>query len=91
MGVGGGAAFPPIQGAVSDKLGSPNSYFIPAIGFFCTAAYGVGMVFYERRMAKTIADAAITGPIVASSLDRSDSTDEKFDTEESKIETTHIA
>ncbi|GAA5978186.1 hypothetical protein JCM5350_007425 [Sporobolomyces pararoseus] len=82
MGVGGGAAFPPMQGAVSDKLGSPNSYFIPAIGFFCTALYGYGMIFYERRMAKKIADAAIAAPNAAGTLDRADSSDEKYESEE---------
>jgi FHS family L-fucose permease-like MFS transporter len=78
-----------MQGAVSDRLGSPKSYFIPAIGFLCTAAYGYGMIFYERRMVKKIADAAIAQPNAAGSLDRADSQDEKY--EEDKIETTHIA
>ncbi|GAA5874664.1 hypothetical protein JCM16303_002943 [Sporobolomyces ruberrimus] len=80
-----------MQGAVSDRLGSPRSYFIPAIGFLCTATYGYGMVIYERRMAKKIADSAIAAPNAAGSLDRADSQDEKYDAEESKIETTHIA
>jgi len=90
MGVGGGAAFPPMQGAVSDKMGAHRSYFIPFIGFFLTALYGYAMIIYERRMAKKVADAAISAPVVASSLDRADSTDEKY-VEEDKIETTHIA
>jgi len=79
-----------MQGAVSDKMGAHRSYFIPFIGFFLTALYGYAMIIYERRMAKKVADAAISAPVVASSLDRADSTDEKY-VEEDKIETTHIA
>ncbi|GAA5925800.1 uncharacterized protein JCM15063_005121 [Sporobolomyces koalae] len=90
MGVGGGAVLPPAQGAVSDRLGAPHSYFIPAIGFFCTALYGYGMIFYERRMAKTIADQAMATPNAQGTLDRADSSDEKY-VEEEKLETTHIA
>jgi len=32
MGVGGGAAFPPAQGAIADNISSTRSYGIPLIG-----------------------------------------------------------
>ncbi|GAA5827135.1 hypothetical protein JCM10212_005851, partial [Sporobolomyces blumeae] len=89
MGVGGGAAFPPAQGAVSDKMGAVRSYFIPFIGFFCSSMYGVAMIIYERRMAKKVADAAISpNAVAAGTVSRTDSL-EKEDVE--KVETAYIA
>lgn len=39
MGVGGGAVFPPIQGAVADAASTRLSYVVPAVGFVFVFAY----------------------------------------------------
>ncbi|SCZ88483.1 BZ3500_MvSof-1268-A1-R1_Chr2-1g04440 [Microbotryum saponariae] len=49
MGVGGGAMFPPIQGAIADHKGTQVSYIIPFIGFLCVFAYGLGMRWYLAK------------------------------------------
>ncbi|KDE08399.1 hypothetical protein MVLG_01435, partial [Microbotryum lychnidis-dioicae p1A1 Lamole] len=49
MGVGGGAMFPPVQGAMADKTGSQLSYLIPFIGFLFVFAYGLGMRWYALK------------------------------------------
>jgi FHS family L-fucose permease-like MFS transporter len=41
MGVGGGAAFPPIQGAIADGAGTPVSQCIPMIGYCFVLVYGL--------------------------------------------------
>ncbi|KAM0754450.1 major facilitator superfamily transporter [Meredithblackwellia eburnea MCA 4105] len=56
IGVGGGAAFPPAQGAMADKTGTEKSYIIPAIGFLTVAIYGAGMYVYTSRKARTALD-----------------------------------
>ena len=40
QGVGGGAVFPPAQGAMADGTSTELSYIIPAIGFFTVVVYG---------------------------------------------------
>ncbi|GAA5858150.1 hypothetical protein JCM1840_001061 [Sporobolomyces johnsonii] len=84
MGVGGGAAFPPAQGALADSIGSIKSYVIPCVGFFVPMVYGGCMVIYERRMAAIVQANAITPPPIA----RADSS-EKVDSD--KTETEFIA
>ncbi|POY75209.1 hypothetical protein BMF94_1841 [Rhodotorula taiwanensis] len=59
MGVAGGALFPPLQGLWADAKNTDISYIINAVGFAVVIAYGIGMFFYNRRMAKKIADASL--------------------------------
>jgi MFS transporter, FHS family, L-fucose permease len=46
MGVGGGAVFPPIQGAIADAAGTRLSYIAPLVGFIYVLGY---VVFYWVR------------------------------------------
>ena len=41
MGVGGGAVFPPIQGAIADALGTPKSQLVPMIGYCFVLIYAL--------------------------------------------------
>jgi len=41
MGVGGGALFPPIQGAIADAVGTPKSQCIPMIGYCFVFIYAL--------------------------------------------------
>jgi len=41
MGVGGGAVFPPIQGAIADAIGTPKSQCIPMIGYCVVLLYAL--------------------------------------------------
>ncbi|GJN93191.1 hypothetical protein Rhopal_006238-T1 [Rhodotorula paludigena] len=77
MGVGGGAAFPPMQGALADAKGTTLSYVIPFAGFSITVAYGIGMFFYTRRIERQKADAALFAQGPATLAHPSDSELEK--------------
>lgn len=54
MGVGGGAVFPPIQGAVADRLTSVRSYVISFVACVGVTAYAAGMVIDRRRRTKAV-------------------------------------
>ena len=41
MGVGGGAVFPPIQGAIADAVGTPRSQCVPMIGYSFVFVYAL--------------------------------------------------
>ena len=41
MGVGGGAAFPPIQGAIADAIGTQKSQLVPLIGYCFVFIYAL--------------------------------------------------
>lgn len=41
MGVGGGAVFPPIQGAIADAHTTRISFLVPMVGFIVVAAYAL--------------------------------------------------
>lgn len=82
MGVGGGAAFPPMQGALADARSTELSYVINAVGFLTVAAYGVGMRLYQRRFAHMVANASLEAAVLPAS-----SSKEKLDDESEKIET----
>jgi len=41
MGVGGGAVFPPIQGAIADVAGTPVSQVVPMIGYCFVFVYAL--------------------------------------------------
>ena len=41
MAVGGGAVFPPIQGAIADAIGTPKSQCVPMIGFCIVLIYAM--------------------------------------------------
>jgi MFS transporter, FHS family, L-fucose permease len=41
MGVGGGAVFPPIQGAIADGAGTPVSQLVPTIGYCFVLVYAL--------------------------------------------------
>ena len=63
---------------VSDHAPLRPADIINAVGFAVVIAYGVGMFFYDRRMKKKMADAALFAnanvlPAVGSSLDEKDS------------------
>ncbi|WVQ81341.1 hypothetical protein IAT38_003464 [Cryptococcus sp. DSM 104549] len=49
LGVSGGAAYPSIQGAVSDAIGTWRSYFIPLTGFVPLMVYGCVMWIVNSR------------------------------------------
>ncbi|KDE08400.1 hypothetical protein MVLG_01436 [Microbotryum lychnidis-dioicae p1A1 Lamole] len=57
MGVGGGAMFPPVQGAMADKTGTQLSYVIPFIGFLFVFAYGLGMRWYTAKFEQQLLNA----------------------------------
>lgn len=65
MGVGGGAVFPPAQGALADRIGTERSYIIPAIGFLTVTFYGAGMIWYTKRKAAKVTNASIEGGLSA--------------------------
>ncbi|OCH95138.1 MFS general substrate transporter [Obba rivulosa] len=48
MGVGGGAWWPPMQGAIADH-NTAHSYVIPFIGYVIMTFYGVGIVMAQAR------------------------------------------
>ena len=48
MGVAGGAAFPPMQGAVADATSTHTSYFISFMGFVVVTLYGYGYYIHKR-------------------------------------------
>lgn len=63
---------------LSDQAPFGPADIINAVGFAVVIAYGVGMFFYDRRMKKKMADAALFAnanalPAVGSSLDEKDS------------------
>lgn len=41
MGVGGGAVFPPIQGAIADAYSTRISFLVPMVGFIVVVAYAL--------------------------------------------------
>ncbi|WWD21194.1 hypothetical protein CI109_105678 [Kwoniella shandongensis] len=49
LGVSGGAAYPSIQGAVSDNVSTLRSYFIPLTGFIPLMLYGLFMWITNSR------------------------------------------
>ncbi|KAK4056690.1 hypothetical protein OIO90_002242 [Microbotryomycetes sp. JL221] len=56
-GVGGGAVWPVMQGALADSKGTTVSYVIPFTGFIVVGAYGFGMYFYCKRYERAQAEA----------------------------------
>jgi FHS family L-fucose permease-like MFS transporter len=52
MGVGGGAFYPPAQGALADHKGTQLSYILNAVGFLTVALYGAYMRVYRHKLAK---------------------------------------
>lgn len=49
MGVGGGAWYPPAQGALADKANTRRSYLVPMSGFIAMAIYAIGLVIHQTR------------------------------------------
>lgn len=49
MGVGGGAWYPPAQGALADKAGTRHSYLVPMSGYIAMTLYAVGLVIHQSR------------------------------------------
>ncbi|KAI0703379.1 MFS general substrate transporter [Cerioporus squamosus] len=49
MGVGGGAWWPPIAGAVADHVSTARSYMIPFAGYVIMGMYAIGMVISQTR------------------------------------------
>ncbi|KAI6046063.1 major facilitator superfamily domain-containing protein [Pisolithus marmoratus] len=47
MGVGGGAWYPPAQGALADNANTRRSYLVPASGFIAMAIYAIGLVIHQ--------------------------------------------
>ncbi|EJD49104.1 MFS general substrate transporter [Auricularia subglabra TFB-10046 SS5] len=94
MGVGGGAAFPPMQGALADSLNdSVRSYFIPFIGYMVVVFYSAAMIIDRKRktrMATEVLEAGGEAGVVArlSDGDKGSFTasDEKKGAEESRTE-----
>ncbi len=58
MGVGGGAAFPPIQGAIADGHSTRISFLVPMVGFIGVTAYAlfhwIQHGFKIRRISPTV-------------------------------------
>ncbi|EIN11719.1 MFS general substrate transporter [Punctularia strigosozonata HHB-11173 SS5] len=44
MGVGGGAWYPPAQGALADKASTRRSYLVPVSGYLTMSIYAIGLV-----------------------------------------------
>lgn len=57
-----------LQGVVADKKGSHLSYIIPFIGFCTVTLYGLGMIFYNRRLPKQNLEAAAAIPYNGSEI-----------------------
>ncbi|KAK4700516.1 MFS transporter, FHS family, L-fucose permease, partial [Phenoliferia sp. Uapishka_3] len=66
IGVGGGAAFPPMQGAMADGTSTQLSYIIPAIGFSFVTAYGAIMMRYMANKERN----ALVGARVETGLEK---------------------
>ncbi|TFK93733.1 MFS general substrate transporter [Polyporus arcularius HHB13444] len=49
MGVGGGAWWPPMAGAIADHISTAQSYVIPFAGYVIMAMYAIGMVISQTR------------------------------------------
>ncbi|KAG1751642.1 major facilitator superfamily domain-containing protein [Suillus paluster] len=49
IGVGGGAWYPPAQGALADKAYTRRSYLVPMSGFIAMTIYAVGIVIHQAR------------------------------------------
>jgi hypothetical protein len=58
MGVGGGALFPPIQGAIADAHSTRISFLVPMVGFIVVTAYAlfhwIQHGFKIRRLASSV-------------------------------------
>ncbi|KAL8293790.1 hypothetical protein RQP46_000491 [Phenoliferia psychrophenolica] len=52
VGVGGGAVFPPAQGAMADGTSTELSYIVSAIGFLTVVLYGGAMMKYTSNKEK---------------------------------------
>ena len=57
MGVGGGAVFPPIQGAIADAVHTPKSQCVPLVGYCCVLVYALFLA--EPFGKKKIADSDV--------------------------------
>jgi MFS transporter, FHS family, L-fucose permease len=68
MGVGGGAVFPPIQGAIADAVHTPKSQCVPLVGYCCVLVYAL---FLAEPFGKK--------KIVASDVENIDEKDVKLD------------
>jgi FHS family L-fucose permease-like MFS transporter len=55
MGVGGGAVFPPIQGAIADAIGTQKSQLVPMIGYCFVFVYALFLAepFGKKKLHKT--------------------------------------
>ncbi|KAG2150445.1 major facilitator superfamily domain-containing protein [Suillus clintonianus] len=49
MGVGGGAWYPPAQGALADKTYTRHSYLVPASGYIAMTIYAIGLVVDQAK------------------------------------------
>ncbi|RPD74260.1 MFS general substrate transporter [Lentinus tigrinus ALCF2SS1-7] len=49
MGVGGGAWWPPMAGAIADHISTAQSYVIPFSGYVIMAMYAIGMTISQAR------------------------------------------
>ncbi|KAG0700066.1 major facilitator superfamily domain-containing protein [Suillus ampliporus] len=49
MGVGGGAWYPPAQGALADKTYTRRSYLVPTSGYIVMTIYAIGLVVDQAR------------------------------------------
>ncbi|KAG1898073.1 uncharacterized protein F5891DRAFT_1191376 [Suillus fuscotomentosus] len=49
MGVGGGAWYPPAQGALADATNTRHSYLVPVSGYIAMTIYAVGLVVDQSR------------------------------------------
>ena len=47
QGVGGGAWFPPAQGALADKSFTRHSYLVPLVGFIAMTSYAMYVRFFH--------------------------------------------
>ncbi|KAH7102734.1 MFS general substrate transporter [Auriculariales sp. MPI-PUGE-AT-0066] len=56
MGVGGGAVFPPAQGAISDNISTRRSYGMPFLGFAIVWLYALGTLLTRKHKTRTTAD-----------------------------------
>jgi len=84
MGVGGGAWFPPAQGALADKSYTRHSYLVPLAGFTAMTTYAIGLVVNEaiksgfhvrNRGAKPGEISAMSWPVEGQEMDEGEKKD----------------
>lgn len=78
MGVGGGAWYPPAQGALADKANTRRSYLVPMSGFIAMTVYAISLVIHQTTQngftiinrSATVKDGSSPSPEMRSSTEK---------------------